>query len=164
MSITKETIKDIILGGYPDFKRFEMMESFAKYADETTDVEFLVNVLRNDSSSVLRHEAAAQLLKIEQKKPWLINQLKDFVIESLLNVVMNDKSLVARHESVEALSYIGDKNVLKKLDEIIKTENENSEIIETVKIARDIIEYRIIKDIKASDLGSTILSEKISHN
>lgn len=160
MQITKENIKAIIVGGQADFKRFEMMESFAKYADEPEDIKFLVSVLKNDNSSVVRHEAAAQLLKIEQKKPWLLEQLKEYVIEELLNVVMNDKSLVARHESVEALSYIGDKNVLVRLDEIIKTEDENNEIIETVKIARDIIEYRIIKDIQASELSRTIINEE----
>jgi HEAT repeat protein len=164
MSTNKETVKQIILGDYEDFKRFEMMESFSKYAEDSEDVKFLVKVLRNDKSSVVRHEAAAQLLKIEQKKPWIMESVKDFVIEELLNVVLYDVSIVARHESVEALSYIGDSRVLIKLDEIIKNEAKENELLETVQLARDTIEYRLIKNILPSELSSTIIKESISNN
>lgn len=159
MKITKETIKSIILGEGKDFQRFEMIENFVNYASEHEDVKFLVAILKNDKSSIIRHEAAAQLLKIEQKKPWLIDKLRSYVIEELLTVVLSDKSLVARHESAEALSYIGDKNVLETFENLINSNITKDEIIETVIIARDTIKYRMDNNIKASELSASILKE-----
>ena len=159
MKITKETIKSIILGEGKDFQRFEMIENFVNYASEHEDVKFLVAILKNDKSSIIRHEAAAQLLKIEQKKPWLIDKLRSYVIEELLTVVLSDKSLVARHESAEALSYIGDKNVLETFENLINSNITKDEIIETVITARDTIKYRMDNNIKASELSASILKE-----
>ena len=122
-------------------------------------VPFLLEILQKDRSSVIRHEAAAQLLKIEQKKPWVMSDMKDKVIAELLSVIINDKSLVARHESIEALSYIGDDTVLPLLNKIIKSESSDNEILDTLKIAKDIIEYRIIKNISPSQLSKTIIEE-----
>lgn len=159
MYITKEKIKNIILSNGENFRRFELIEHFIEFASEEDDVYFLLDILRNDMSSVIRHEAAAQLLKIEQKKPWLISAIRDKVIKHLLDVVMMDRSMVARHESAEALSYIGDGAVADKLEQMRRSMQPNDELIETLEIARDTIYYRVKFGISASDLGRSILQE-----
>ncbi|MBS1593175.1 MAG: HEAT repeat domain-containing protein [Bacteroidetes bacterium] len=157
---TKELIKSIISGNAKDFKRFELLENFAIICDSKEDIEFLVNILTCDRSSVVRHEAAAQLLKIEQKKPWVLKPMKSYVIRKLLNVVITDTSLVAKHESVEALSYIGDSSVLIELNKLIENSGED-EISDTIQLAIETIEYRIVKNINAHELSDAILSEAI---
>lgn len=159
MKPIKEIIKEIILSDDKNFKRFEMIENFVYYASEPEDVKFLVSVLRNDKNSVVRHEAAAQLLKIEQKKPWIMEEIKDYVINELLNVVLIDQSLVAKHESVEALSYIGDDKVLKKFNELIEKQSDENELLDTILVARDSIDYRISRKIAASTLGEEIIKD-----
>lgn len=162
MKATKDIIKEIILSDDKNFKRFEMIENFVYYASEPEDVKFLVFILRNDKNSVVRHEAAAQLLKIEQKKPWIMEEIKDYVIKELLNVVINDTSLVAKHESVEALSYIGNEMVLKTFNELIENQDKENELMDTILVARDSIDYRISKKITASTLSEEIIKDHSS--
>jgi hypothetical protein len=161
MTISKERIMAFILSDEKDFKRFELLEQYIQFASEEGDVLFLLKVLRKDQSSIVRHEAAAQLLKIEQRKPELIRNLKDKVIDALLVVVMNDKSLVAKHESVEALSYIGDNTVLPVFNKLLDSLDKDNELIDSVHLAKEAIEYRISKNIMASELGEAIMAESV---
>lgn len=159
----KERIKSIILSNEDNFKRFELIEQFIDLVSEADDIIFLLNILISDRSSVVRHEAAAQLLKVEQKKPSIIAPLRERVIKALLHVVARDPSMVAKHESAEALSYIGDISVVQKLNEIASTVDKDDEILETIDIAKQTIVFRNKNKIAASELGNKILESFIEN-
>lgn len=156
---TKEIMISIIKNELKDFKRFEVIEHFSELVSEESDILLLLDILRNDTSSVVRHEAAAQLLKIEQKQPHLLSNLKDIVIKELLHVVVNDYSLVAKHESVEALSYIGNVDVIEKFNELIEDNKTHPELLESIIIAKETIIYRSEKNIGASGLCKQIIAD-----
>lgn len=159
MNNKKQVIVSFISANQSNFKRFELLEHFAEVSEEPSDVLFLVDVLQNDTSSVIRHEAAAQMLKIKQRKSHLITPNQGVVINALLHVVRHDTSMVARHEAAEALSYIGDEQILAELNNIIELMESSNELLETLQLTTDTIKYRAEKKIDSSCLGDEILKE-----
>ena len=90
----------------------------------------LKKFLMEDSSEVIRHEAAFLLGASKNKKAPKI----------LINAIVNDKSNLVRHEAIEALGDIGfkDKQVLSLLSALVR--DKERFIVDTAKIALKTLE------------------------
>lgn len=135
--------------------RFEVLERFSDLADCEDDVRSMIHLLENDADPCVRHEAAAQLFRIEEKKPHLMNSLRQRAIAALLDKAWNDESTVVRHESIEVLGYIGDEDCLKSLTKLAM--DENVDIRSTAEIALRTTEHRIERGITASALCTNLV-------
>src|SRR6266404_3744554 len=60
-----------ILGNGSSYERFEALEHYVAVANNEIDVLFLIEMLQNDGDPMLRHEAAAQLLRLDAINPRL---------------------------------------------------------------------------------------------
>jgi hypothetical protein len=155
----KEKITTILKCESDPSIRFEVLEKFYSLVDCEDDVRFIINVLQNDEDPCVRHEAAAQLFRIEEKKPTLMINLKRQTIAALLDKAYNDESIVVRHESIEALGYIGDEHSLTSLEKLSK--DKNLDIRSTAEIAFHTAERRIKDGVRASDLTAHIIENWI---
>jgi HEAT repeat protein len=150
----KEVITQMLKAADPSI-RFEVLERFSDLADCEDDVRSMINLLENDGDPCVRHEAAAQLIRIEEKKPHLMTNLRQRAIAALLERALNDESTVVRHESIEVLGYIGDERSLQNLTELAM--EENLDIRSTAEIALRTAERRIKRGVKASSLCADII-------
>lgn len=150
----KEVITQMLEAADPSI-RFEVLERFSDLADCEDDVRSMINLLENDGDPCVRHEAAAQLFRIEEKKPHLMTNLREQAIAALLDKAWHDESTVVRHESIEVLGYIGDQGCLKNLAELAM--DENLDIRSTAEIALRTTEHRIKRGIKAGALCTDLI-------
>ena len=150
----KEVIIQMLEAADPSI-RFEILERFSDLADCEEDVRSMIKILEKDADPCVRHEAAAQLFRIEEKKPHLMVNLKREAVAALLDKAWNDESTVVRHESIEVLGYIGGEDALKNLTELAT--HENLDIRSTAEIAFRTAERRIKQGIKASALCTDIV-------
>ena len=63
--MTIKKIQRILLDEVNSFKRFEILEHYTKYSNDSSDVLFLLNLIISDPDPMVRHEVAAQLLRLE---------------------------------------------------------------------------------------------------
>ncbi|HEV7601962.1 MAG TPA: hypothetical protein VGO49_17115 [Bradyrhizobium sp.] len=139
--------------------RFEMLENFYEAADSEADILLLLSILNNDEDPCVRHEAAAQLFRIEEKKSHLFSPMtKNMAIKSLFTRAKYDESVVVRHESIEALGYLVDFDRLGCFDSFVQSEN--LDIQSTAKISAKVARYRIEKNIPASSIGACFAKER----
>jgi HEAT repeat protein len=151
----KEAITQMLKASDPAI-RFEILERFSDLADCEDDVHSIINVLENDGDPCVRHEAAAQLFRIEEKKPHLMTNLKQRAIAALWDKAWNDESTVVRHESIEVLGYIGGEESLENLTALAM--DENLDIRSTAEIAFRTAEHRIKRRIGASALCADLIA------
>jgi HEAT repeat protein len=136
------------------YERFEVLEHYGKLAEDESDVLHLLAVLQDDKDPIVRHEAAAQLLKLETTKPSVTARVRERMCEALRGSIRNDPSVIVRHEAMEALAYIGNEENLSVLQSLI--EDPNSDIQFTARIAYDMLRFRLQKNIAGSELGAAI--------
>ena len=151
----KDLVKQILVGHDPSI-RFEVLERFPELADCESDIQFLIDILQNDHDPCVRHEAAAQLYRIEEKKPQLMANLRPRVVSALFERAWNDESVVVRHESIEVLGYIADEQSLDALRRL--TTDVNLDISSTAEIALRTATRRIAEGIETRDLCSELIS------
>jgi HEAT repeat protein len=116
----------------------------------------MINILENDHDPCVRHEVAAQLYRIEERKPQLMANLRTRVVSALFDRAWNDESVVVRHESIEVLGYIADAQSLSALRRL--TVDENLDISSTAEIALRTATRRIAEGIKTHDLCSELIA------
>jgi HEAT repeat protein len=135
--------------------RFEVLERFVDHVNCEEDVRLIVSLLESDSDPCVRHEAAAQLYRIEETKPHLMNGVREHAVATLLDKALTDESTVVRHESIEVLGYIGDRDALPHLAELAK--NNNLDIRSTAEIAYRTAHRRLTDDITTSGLSAHLI-------
>ncbi len=138
-----------------DFKRFELLERFAENASKETDVITIIEILESDPSLMVRHEAAARLLKLAYYKPHLIVNLTQRISGTLVKAALGDKSIVVRHESIEALGYLGGEDVIPVLSEL--TRDQNLDIRDSATVALDLLKFRLHENVPASKIADRII-------
>jgi HEAT repeat protein len=145
--------------------RFELLEKFSDLASCEDDVRSLIELLENDPDPCVRHEAAAQLYRLEERKPRLMINLREKAVASLLDKACNDESTVVRHESIEVLGYVGGEECLDNLRQLAT--NEDLDIRSTAEIALRTAERRMKCGIKPQAICAQILAswpeDGISH-
>jgi len=154
----KEEIIRILQSDEPAFIRFELLEALVDYADGEEDVRLMLSILRHDKDPMIRHEVAAQLLRLEQTKPELMYLLKKTILALLKETVVNDESVIVKHEALEAIGYIGEQEELNFL--LSYTRDLNEDIRTTSQVAYESLRYRIDNNIGASELSSYLLNPK----
>jgi hypothetical protein len=135
--------------------RFEVLEKFFEYIYSEEDVLFLMGLLIHDSDPCVRHKAAAQLFRVEEKESPLTVNLKSKIIQALVDRAFHDKSTVVRHESIEALGYLGDKSALDSLK--ILMGDENLDVSSTAGIAFGTAKRRVENNIDASEVANFLI-------
>lgn len=151
----KDILIDIIRNESDPSIRFEILEKFYHNIDNEKDILFLLDVLNNDSDPCVRHEVAAQLFRAAEKKPNLLVNLKQIVINTLLEKAHNDESIVVKHECIEALGYITDADSLKFIHRLCN--DENIDISTTANIAYKTARRRLVLNLKVSELTDNII-------
>jgi|ERR1041385_551529 HEAT repeat protein len=151
----KELITQMLEGAEPSI-RFEILERFSDLADCENDVRTMLKLLETDADPCVRHEAAAQIYRIEEKKPQLMTNLREQAIATLIDKAWNDESTVVRHESIEVLGYLGDERSLKDLSELAT--DKNLDISSTAEIALRTAQRRMAWGIGADTLCSDIIA------
>jgi len=139
------------------FTRFEILEHYADFADAEADIFPLQKVLAQDPDPIVRHEAAAQLLKIETKKPGLTVNLRPQIQAALIKSVCEDNSVIVRHESMEALAYIGDRGAMSVLESLVG--HANADINCTAKIACDILRFRLLNKLSGAEISDALMPD-----
>jgi len=147
-----------ILRDEPDAAmRFEVLDRFYEYADSEEDILFLISVLNHDADPCVRHEAAAQLYRILEKKEGLFtSHSREIVVEALFDRARHDDSTVVKHESIESLAYLVDQEQLHQLEAF--TISEDADISATARISSKIARSRIENGIAASSIGQFYLT------
>jgi len=153
----KEIIVAIILSDLDDFKRFEVMERFAALADSKDDVRTLLWVLANDRDPMVRHEAAAQLLKLGEGRADLVSPMKSRIVEALTKAILQDPYMMARHESLEALAYIADEKSSAFLNETLRSQN--IDVRASARFATGLLNYRISNRLAGDEVYHKIIDE-----
>ena len=138
------------------FARFEILEHYTDFVESEEDIGPLQEVLTLDPDPIVRHEAAAQLLKIETKRPELTANLKQQIQSALVKSIHEDSSVIVRHEAMEALAYIGNEDALPILQGLVN--DSNSDIKCTALIARDILLFRLKHSLKGSELCGSLMT------
>lgn len=151
----KDLIAEMLETAEPSI-RFEILERFSDLADCEDDVRSMLKLLETDVDPCVRHEAAAQIYRIEEKKPHLMTNLRDQAIATLIDKAWNDESTVVRHESIEVLGYLGDERSLKDLSEL--STDKNLDISSTAEIALRTAQRRMAWGIGADTLCSDIIA------
>src|SRR5207245_1055340 len=113
----------LMLSDASPYKRFEALEHYTTLADTETDVLNLVRVLESDSDPIVRHEAAAQLLRVETSKPLLTANVRHVIRDALIKTIREDGSVIVRHEAMEALAYVGEDDALFVLESLLDDPN-----------------------------------------
>ena len=152
----KQKIIEIIKEEKDASIRFEVLEKFYHKVDCESDVQLLIDILKDDYDPCVRHEAAAQLFRVAERKPLLLQNLKSKAIETLLDKACNDVSTVVRHESIEALGYIADLNALKDLEHFSKSDN--LDIHSTAHIALKTAKRRLEMNLTADEVTNNIIA------
>ena len=155
MKATKDKIKAILLTAADASVRFEVLEKYLDYMDTPDDAIFLMDLLKNDADPCVRHKAAAQLFRVQEKDSTVTANLKQQIIEALLNCALNDTSTVARHESIEALGYLGDKGTLERL--AILTTDANPDVASTARIALGTARRRSEHSLEPNQVGEFLV-------
>lgn len=153
----KDTIIKIIKLESDSSIRFEVLERFYTILDCEDDVRFVIDVLLSDCDPCVRHEAAAQLFRIEEQRPHLMKGVKRQAIDALLDRAHRDESTVVRHESIEALGYLGDENALRSLEALAL--DRDLDIRSTAEIALRTCRRRIVDGVSAGELCSHIIEK-----
>lgn len=151
----KELIAQMLEAPDPSI-RFEMLEKFSDLADCEDDVRSMLKLLESDLDPCVRHEAAAQIYRIEERNPHLMANLRDQAIATLIDKAWNDESAVVRHESIEVLGYVGDRRSLKDLSELAT--DTNLDISSTAEIALRTAQRRLRWGISADTLSADIIA------
>lgn len=140
--------------------RFEVLEKFYSYVEDDNDINLIINILDDDPDPCVRHEAAAQLFRIELKKNDLLQNLKSKAIEILFRKATTDPSIVVQHESIEALAYLVGPEHLEQLRVFI--DSNDLDIQSTATIAFHTAKKRIESKTPARDLSSLLIQEWIA--
>ena len=136
--------------------RFEALEKFYECAETEGDILFVISILNNDADPCVRHEAAAQLFRLEEKKSWLFSgELRNMAIRALLARANYDQSIVVQHELIEALGYLIDREHLSDLEAFMGSDN--IDISSTARISARVARIRIEKGISASMIGQVLI-------
>lgn len=153
-----DDIKKVLKQSTCAFEKFEILEHYAKFSNSEDDVKFLLEILRTDNDPIVRHEASAQLLRIEMFYSNISIDLRDEILESLIDRVKNDSSVIVIHECLEAIGYIASENEIQFLRDIIST-YENADIVSTAFIALKALELRINKNLEPGQFWDEIYSK-----
>lgn len=136
--------------------RFEVLEKYLEFIDSEEDVRFLIKILFDDADPCVRHKAAAQLFRIEEKDIDLPKNLKSEIIHALLDRALNDESTVVRHESIEALGYLGDESALNSLKKL--TIDENLDVRSTAIIALGTASKRVEFNLEVNQVSDFLIA------
>ncbi len=151
----KEKLKTILLNETDASIRFELLEKFFSTINTQDDVRFLIRLLHSDKDPCVRHEVAAQLFRTEEKKPHLMENLRDDVIAALLERAQRDESTVVRHEAIEALGYIGDAQTLVVLKQLAT--EVDIDIRSTAEIAVSTTARRMRENVTTGELADHLV-------
>ena len=88
-------------------------------------IPLLSQALREDSSPLVRHEAAFAMGQLEYKSG----------VPSLIDAMMNDESVLVRHESAVALGSIGDEKARDPLVRMLRDTDEDVRLSAEVALA-----------------------------
>lgn len=132
--------------------RFELLEQYFKCISKKEDINLIFDLLANDADPCVRHEAAAQLYRIGEKKPELLSSIRDKAVKALYSAVNCDASIVVKHECIEVLGYLAKEKDLNKLRKLIKSEN--PDIHSTAKIAFRMAKNRLVGNIPVNKIPS----------
>lgn len=113
----------------------EIMNTCSAPDSEVVEV-LLVNVLKEDKNSIVRHEAAFVLGKLYERGDIVGRQ----AVKALIEAARNDSSIIVRHEATESLGQFNNvQHVLKEL-----ATDKNSEVAVTAQVA---LEYQKLAGI-----------------
>ncbi len=143
------------LCNYPAYQRLELLEYLTEKARTTDEAQEILSVFEDDPDPIVRHEAAAQLIRLERENPNVVSPLKVKIREALIRGPQ-DKSVVIRHEALESLAYIGDESTLEILQASIG--DANPDVSNTAKLAYEVLAFRLKHNLKPSELSKAFLS------
>ncbi len=123
------------------FKRFGVLEDYAIIADSEDDIDRMLRIAEYDPDPIVRHEAIAELVHLEIKKPSLTTRFRYKIQEYLIRRIHHDKSVVVRHEAIEALAYFGDEKSVIVLQNFLK--GLNSDIRCSAQISYNLLVFRL---------------------
>jgi len=144
MTNIEQVLSDLKNISIPAHVRFELIEQYAETVTTSEDVLNFIALMESENNSILRHEISAQLLRINNKKPGLLQPIQSEIEDFLIGVILNDQSIVSRHEAIESLSSIGGKKSLAFLLKLCRNE-QNNDILDTIHISLPLIEQRLEK-------------------
>jgi HEAT repeat protein len=136
------------------YQRFEALEHYTSAADNASDVSNLIRILKNDTDPIVRHEAAAQMLRLETINPSVTANMHKVICDALVQAILTDPSIIVKHEAMEALSYVGDSSALEIFERLV--DNPNCDIQSTAKLSYEMLRFRLEKEVAASGLGAAI--------
>lgn len=140
---------------YPAYQRLELLEYYAVQAKTVDGVQEILLVFEKDPCPIVRHEAAAQLIRLERDRPDIVFPLRVKIRQALIRG-LQDKSVVVQHEVLESLAYIGDESTLDTLRTAMS--DVNTDVSNTAKLAYEILAFRLERNLKPGELAKAILS------
>ncbi len=144
-----------ILRNCPAYQRLELLEYCAEQAATTEEVQQILSVFEGDADPIVRHEAVAQLLRIERNRPHLIAPIQELVRVALVKGIQ-DKSVVVRHEVLETLAYFGDESTLAILQNSIG--DTEPDVSSTAKLSYELLSFRLQHNLRACELQNALLA------
>lgn len=148
-------IQEILKTESDSFKRFEILEHYSKYSKDPEDILFLLKLLIVDPDPMVRHEIAAQLLRLEMFRSDISKRHRKEILSAFKERIKNDTSIIVKHECLEALGYIGEKSDLEYLSNIINEES-NEDIVSTAKISLGALTFRTEKNLEPGEFWNDI--------
>lgn len=101
----------------------EMMWRVNEGEADGTEVKRIIEVLKNNPSAIVRHEAASSLGEIASVE----------AVQALAEAILKDPSSLVRHESAEALGWIPTPESRKALEAVLM--DKGKEVVETARIS-----------------------------
>lgn len=161
--MTIRKIQKILSDEVNSFKRFEILEHYTKHSNDSNDVLFLLNLITTDPDPMVRHEVAAQLLRLEMFRSEISKIHRKEILLTFKERIQNDNSIVVKHECLEAIGYVGDKDDFDYLRHIIENDK-NEDIISTAQIALGALTLRTDKKLEPSEFWDRIYNEYDENN
>lgn len=153
-------IQKILIEEENSFKRFEILEHYSKFAQGSSDIDFLLKLILTDNDPMVRHEVAAQLLRMMMFRSDITRGYAHPILGAFKERIQNDSSIVVRHECLEAVGYLGDKDDLAYLQELIE-ENSHPDVVSTARISLEALKYRLDFSLGPEDFWDKIVEEHI---
>ena len=122
-----------------DAARMQCLEGLADMQD-IPNIEIverlLLKTLREDSNSVVRHEAAFVLGRLHKNR----QSISEKIILALFQSARTDRSIIVRHEATEVLGKLKDSRIPLMLSELAK--DSNVDVATTAKLG---LEYQTLQ-------------------
>lgn len=116
-------------------RRMDLIEQQTRvgHRQDATELEiFLVEVLRNDSDPIVRHEAAFVLGRLKASD-WIIGE---FAVPALCAAACDDLSRVVRHEATETLPCFEGPEVDRTLRQLLQNDDPDIRATAAISVER----------------------------